>query len=182
MSRIKGLMLCLPLIKGWAGESLVRGVLMSLPRDNYIVLNDLYFRGSDWSCQIDHLVLSRFGLFCIETKNYLGIIEGSYHEKYLLRIVLGKRYKTYSPIYQNYRHLQRLVETFPVIKAHSRVLHSVICFMPGLKPRIKGSGAASICIVQHLKKEIMKYKKPKLSLEECEEIRDQILKSLRNKH
>lgn len=182
-----GIVFCLPSIKGWAGERIVRTILNSLSKEEYIVLNNVKFYGKEkenkiqgsykskrWSCQIDHLVISVYGIFCIETKNYLGRISGNYIDKYLQRKVLGMRYQTYSPIYQNYRHLQRLVEKFPLIKYHSKDLHSIICFMPGGNPVIYDKGAAIICKAQDLKKEIMKSKNKVLTLEECKEIANQI--------
>ena len=167
----------LPSTKGWAAEKTVRGILKTLPRDKYFTLNDVYFRGKRWSCQIDHLVISPFGIFCIETKNYLGMISGDYHDKYLQRKVLGMKYKTYSPIHQNYRHLQRLVETFPLIRSNSKALHSIVCFMPGGKPKIEGSGAATICMIPEVKKEILKYDNQVLSQNDCEKIASEVRKA-----
>lgn len=190
---IAGVVFELPATKGWAGERVVRTILKSLPKNDYIILNDVKFYGKEkdnkgpgrykgkrWSCQIDHLIISPYGIFCIETKNYLGKISGDYGDKYLTRRVLGMKYKTYSPIHQNYRHLQRLVETFPLIKFHSKDLHSIICFMPGGNPKIYGKGAAIICKAQNLKKELNKYQTTVITQTECKEIVRQIISSSRN--
>lgn len=166
-----------PSTKGWTGERMVRTVLKSLPGDKYIILNDVYFRGNRWSCQIDHLVISPFGIFCIETKNFLGKIEGRYTDKYLRRKVLGMNYKTYSPIHQNYRHLKRLVETFPLIKSHSKDLHSIICFINGGFPRIEGEGAATICKLSQLRNVILGYKTEVISWDDCKEIEKAVRKA-----
>ena len=112
-----------------------------------------------------------------ETKNYLGRISGNYKDKYLQRRVLGMKYQTYSPIYQNYRHLQRLIETFPLIKAHSKDLHSIICFMPGGSPKIYGKGAATICKARNLKKEVMRYQTNVISIDEYIELAKQVKSS-----
>ena len=186
---IAGVVFGLPSTKGWAGERVVRTILQSLPKDKYIVLNDIKFygrekehkgpgryKGKRWSCQIDHLIISEYGIFCIETKNYLGKISGNYKDKYLQRKVLGMKYKTYSPIYQNYRHLQRLVETFPLIKYHSKDLHSIICFMPGGNPKIYDQGAAKICGISTLKNEIFKYKTEILTWNDCNTLEKEIRK------
>ena len=189
---VVGILMSLPMVKGWFGETMVRMVLKSLPSDNYSVLNDVKFYGKEtnpssdpdsgkrWSCQIDHLVVSHYGIFCIETKNYLGTIYGNYSDKYLHRKVLGMSYDTYSPVYQNYRHLQRLVQTFPLIKSHSQDLHSIVCFMPGGNPKIKGKGAATICKLYQLKKEILKYKKHILTSDEYYAIVDAVKAVSRN--
>lgn len=184
---IAGILFGLPSTKGWAGERIVRIILGSLPKNRYIIFNNIKFygrekenkgpgrfKGKRWSCQIDHLVISEYGIFCIETKNYFGKIIGNYHDKYLKRRVLGMSYDSYSPIYQNYRHLQRLVETFPGIREHLKNLHSFICFLPGGKPEIIGSGAATICMAGNLKKEILKYQLPVINWEECRKIEAQI--------
>ena len=187
---VTGVLYGFPATKGWAGERAVRTILKTLPKDRYIILNDVKFygrekenkgpgryKGKRWSCQIDHLVISPYGIFCIETKNYLGRISGNYNDKYLQRRVLGMKYQTYSPIYQNYRHLQRLVETFPLIISHSKDLHSIICFMPGGNPKINGKGAATICKAQNLKSELLKYQTPVISWDEYKEIARQVKSS-----
>ena len=179
----------LPSTKGWAGEKMVRTILKTLPKDKYMVLNDIKFygrekenkgrgrnKGKRWSCQIDHLIISVYGIFCIETKNYLGKISGNYSDKYLQRSVLGMRYQTYSPIYQNYRHLQRLVDTFPLIKSHSKDLHSIICFMPGGNPKIYGNGASIICSLSALKNNILNYKTEIFSWNDCQTLVKEIRK------
>ena len=186
---VTGVLFGLPATKGWAGERAVRTILKTLPKERYIVLNDVKFYGREkenkgsgrnkskrWSCQIDHLVISPYGIFCIETKNYLGRISGNYKDKYLQRRVLGMKYQTYSPIYQNYRHLQRLIETFPLIKAHSKDLHSIICFMPGGNPEIYGKGAAIISRLSSLKVNISNYKKEIIPLNDCQTLAKEIKK------
>ena len=184
---VTGVLFELPGTKGWAGERAVRTILKTLPKDKYIVLNDVKFYGREkenkgqgryigkrWSCQIDNLVISPYGLFCIETKNYLGRISGNYKDKYLQRRVLGMKYQTYSPIYQNYRHLQRLIETFPMIKSHSKDLHSIICFMPGGYPEIFGKGVAIICKLPDLKNNIFNYKIEIMSWNDCKSLAKEI--------
>lgn len=184
---IFGIIFSLPSTKGWVGERVVRIILRSLSCDRYIVINDVKFYGEEeenkgrgrykgkrWSCQIDHLVISVYGIFCIETKNYLGKIFGNYRDRYLQRKVLGMSYRIYSPIYQNYRHLERLVETFPLIKCNSKHLHSIVCFMPGCSVHIDGSGAAITCHVSELKKNILNYQTEVMPMSECLVIADRM--------
>ena len=160
---------------------MVRTVLKTLPADKYIVLNNVYFRRKRWSCQIDHLIISPYGIFSIETKNYRGVIEGNYTDKYLQRRVLWMKYKTYSPIYQNYRHLQRLVEAFPLIEAKKNVLHSIVCFMPGGKIRIHGSGAAIICKLTSLRENLLSFDKVVISQADCQAIAEAVRRESRQR-
>ena len=163
-------LLYFPLTKGGAGERVIRIVLRTLPKDKYIVLNDLYFRHGRITCQIDHLVISTYGIFCIETKNYLGIISGNYKDKNLRRNVLFMNYPTYSPIWQNYVHIQKLVSWFNIIKEYKTALHSIVCFLPGAKVLINGKGGAIICKVGELKKEILSFTTPIVPESACKKI------------
>lgn len=54
---------------------------------------------------MDHVVLTPFGIFVIETKNYQGIIYGSKERKTWL--VNGK-FKMMNPFVQNYGHIRAL--------------------------------------------------------------------------
>lgn len=159
-----------PLTKGWIGERVVRYILRTLPKDKYIILNDLYFRHGRISCQIDHFVISPYGLFCIETKNFLGLIHGNHKSKYLHRKVLHMNYNTYNPIHQNYVHLQKLISWYPIIKEHKEALHSVVCFLPGAIVGIKGEEEAIVCKAGGLKREILRFETPILSMETCKSI------------
>ena len=57
---------------GLQGEKQVAKLLKSTLSDNYILLNDVFFR--DGFGDIDHVVLGPNGLFVIETKNWSGRI------------------------------------------------------------------------------------------------------------
>ena len=65
--------------KGKIGEKVVAGKLERLPKDQYRILNNVMIPTPQGSSQIDHLVVSIYGLFVIETKNYNGWIYGSEH-------------------------------------------------------------------------------------------------------
>lgn len=55
--------------------------------------------------QIDHLVISPYGLFVIETKNYNGEIKGGRSDRYWS---VSNRFKLYNPLMQNYGHIKAL--------------------------------------------------------------------------
>lgn len=62
--------------KGAAGERSIARRLATLPKEQYVILNDLLLPTSYGTTQIDHVVVSIYGIFVIETKNYKGIIYG----------------------------------------------------------------------------------------------------------
>lgn len=78
------LKLLLPRLKGAMGESAVKIKLNSLDKEKYRIINNLVLenkQGNTKTTQIDHLVVSRYGIFSVETKNYKGWIYGSEHGK-----------------------------------------------------------------------------------------------------
>ena len=56
-----------PTIKGWFGEKMMAGYLSRLPEE-YTVLNDVILPTETGTTQIDHIVVSPYGVFVIETK------------------------------------------------------------------------------------------------------------------
>ena len=55
--------------KGRIGEHRVAHILDRLPKDRYRVINNLLLRTSSGNTtQIDHVVISEYGIFVIETK------------------------------------------------------------------------------------------------------------------
>ena len=59
-----------PKFRGFMGEFWVKQELKKLPMDKYIVLNDIMVKQNNSTHQIDHLIISQFGIFVIEMKNY----------------------------------------------------------------------------------------------------------------
>lgn len=79
--------------KGIRGEKKVANILEELS-DEYYIINDVILPTNNGTTQIDHLVVSKYGVFVIETKNYRGDIYGSdYQENWTQIIVTEVRYK-----------------------------------------------------------------------------------------
>ncbi|WP_419184190.1 nuclease-related domain-containing protein [Xiashengella succiniciproducens] len=66
-----------PKIKGFLGELLIRFVLLFLNKKEYKIIHDVKLFYNGLMSQIDHVVVSKYGIFVIETKNYKGWIFGS---------------------------------------------------------------------------------------------------------
>lgn len=94
--------------KGALGEKRVSHILEKLPKDRYTVFNDVMFRTEFGSTQIDHIVVSPYGVFVIETKTMQGWIYGSENDKYWTQNIYGNKYQLYNPIFQNYGHVRAL--------------------------------------------------------------------------
>lgn len=103
--------------KGEMGEKRVAGILSRLPRDKYQIMNDLLIHHANGhTSQIDHVVVSEYGIFVIETKNYSGWIYGGANSEYWTQNIYGKKYQLYNPIQQNQGHvraLRRILKDLP---------------------------------------------------------------------
>lgn len=95
-------------LKGKAGEKTVARMLRKLPKEQYIVMDDVTIPTPRGSNQIDHLILSVYGIFVLETKNYTGWIYGSESGEYWTQNIYGKKNQLYNPILQNAGHLRAL--------------------------------------------------------------------------
>jgi len=62
-----------PKVKGYFGETAVKVHLSRLNKKQYKTIHDVLIPNSKGiTSQIDHIVVSPYGIFVIETKNYKG--------------------------------------------------------------------------------------------------------------
>ena len=95
--------------KGRIGEHRVAHILGGLPKDRYQVINNLLLRTSSGSTtQIDHVVISQYGIFVIETKFYKGWIYGGENSEFWTQNIYGNKYTLRNPILQNAGHVRAL--------------------------------------------------------------------------
>lgn len=97
--------------RGRRGEQKVFSILKKLP-DEYYLLNDIVLQRNGYSVQIDHVVISPYGIFVIETKNYTGWIYGNDDCDQWTKNVYGYRYFFGNPIKQNHSHVKALANLF----------------------------------------------------------------------
>ena len=95
-------------IKGYIGERLVGKKLKKLNKREYKVINNLLLKTTKGSTQIDHIVISKYGVFVIETKNYKGIIKGNEYDDNWNQILINKSETLRNPIKQNNGHIKAL--------------------------------------------------------------------------
>ena len=92
--------------KGAIGEKRVAHILKKLPEDRYKVINNLLIQNNGHKTQIDHIVVSVYGIFVIETKTYQGWIYGGENSDYWTQNIYGNKYLLRNPIHQNYGHIK----------------------------------------------------------------------------
>ena len=163
-----------PFIKGKVGEFAVAlHVKLYLKDVQYILLNDCTLPDEQsGTTQIDHILLSPYGIFIIETKNYKGWIFGSERQKMWTQKIFKKSYKFQNPLHQNYKH-QNVLEQVLADIITPEYLHSIVVFMPDCEfktdmPVNVFRGAAWVDYVKNFKAEVipaMKLKRIQLRIE-----------------
>ena len=83
---------------------------MHLNSQVYQRVHDVIIPTSNGTTQIDHIILSIYGIFVIETKNYKGWIFGSPKDATWCQSVFGTKNRFQNPLHQNYRHIKSLCE------------------------------------------------------------------------
>lgn len=114
------------------GERGVAKNLESLRRENeqYHPFNNIILNTLDGTTQIDHIVISPYGIFVIETKNYKGWIFGGAHQKRWTQTLYGPanssiKYQFQNPIHQNYKHV-KAVQDF--LRVNPKAIFNVVVF------------------------------------------------------
>lgn len=98
-----------PKLKGWTGEFLLHYFLSrKLPNSEYHLIRNVILPITDGTTQIDHVVVSRYGVFIIETKTYKGWIYGGERDAQWTQVVFRKKSRFQNPLRQNYKHTKTL--------------------------------------------------------------------------
>lgn len=116
--------------RGKIGE-FIMSLLMKimLNKEKYLILNNITLELSEKdTTQIDHIILSRYGIFVVEMKNYKGIIYGKAEEKTWTQSFgkgRGRNFKFQNPLLQNYKHTKAIADIFNV---DPKKIYSIIVF------------------------------------------------------
>ena len=99
-----------PLMKGILGEFQVNLIAkLRLDKQVYTLFKNITLPTDDGgTTQIDHVIVSRYGVFVIETKNIKGWIFGGEHQKTWTQKIYRHTNKFQNPLHQNYKHTQTL--------------------------------------------------------------------------
>lgn len=115
--------------KGLVGEWVVKlYAKLFLTSDRYTRFHNITLPTPDGTTQIDHVFVSRFGVFVVETKNMKGWIFGSERQKEWTQKIYKQSFKFQNPLRQNYKH-EKALEAALAIPSGS--IHSVIVFVGG---------------------------------------------------
>ena len=89
------------------GEALVsRVVQTTFGFPDYHLMNHITLPMKNGTTQVDHILISRFGVFVIETKDYKGWLLADARDKQWTQVLFRYSFKFQNPIIQNRRHVQ----------------------------------------------------------------------------
>ncbi len=93
----------------------------------YLDINNVTIPTTNGTTQIDHVIVSRYGIFVVETKNMAGWIFGSENQaEWTQSLPGGRKFKFQNPLRQNFRHTKILSEFLDV--PHDK-LFSIVFFI-----------------------------------------------------
>ena len=114
-------------IKGWLGEKVTAlGMWLFLDKNTYRKIDNVILPSANGTTQIDHLLVSVYGIFVIETKNMKGWIFGDPHAEKWTQMLFGEKHSFQNPLRQNYRHVKCLSEYLAI---DEKLCHPIVFFI-----------------------------------------------------
>jgi restriction system protein len=115
-----------PQFRGWVGElKTIIAKKVFLPSRDYVDLNNVTIPTHSGTAQIDHVIVSRFGVFVVESKNMNGLIFGRADDPQWTKLNRGYALKFQNPLHQNDGHIRALSR---LVGIQRDKLHSVVIF------------------------------------------------------
>lgn len=143
--------------KGKVGERKVGKKLAKIAKKkNGFVINDIYIPDSNDPSkvsQIDHIILTRYFIAAIETKNYSGYLFGKDSDNNWTQVLAGGHTKNafYSPVKQNQTHMYRLND---LLEFKHGVVDSYVCILGADISHLQSNIAFNLKgLYKHLKKQ-----------------------------
>ena len=95
---------------GDLGESALNKFAQENLSNDYYIFSDIVLKANNGTTQIDQIIVSKFGLFVVEIKNYSGYIFGNEQNAQWTQTLPTSKYKFQNPLRQNYKHIKTLQE------------------------------------------------------------------------
>jgi restriction system protein len=116
-----------PWFKGVTGEFIIN-VLASIFLDKHVyhLIKNVTLPTEDGTTQIDHIIVSRYGVFVVETKNMKGWIFGNPDQKAWTQKIYKHSTIFQNPLHQNYKHVKSLEA---LLGLNDQQVHSLVVFV-----------------------------------------------------
>jgi hypothetical protein len=109
------------------GEALLTALVQAnFGPPDYHLMNHVTLKLQDGTTQIDHVLVSRFGVFVIETKDYKGWIFGDPNQPNWTQVLFWLRFKFQNPMIQNSRHVRAVQDLLDFLPPSA--IKSVVVF------------------------------------------------------
>ena len=110
-----------------AGEFIVDiSAKLLLNKDEYHLIKNVTLPTEDGTTQIDHIIVSKYGIFVVETKNMKGWIFGNANQNTWTQKIYKHSDKFQNPLHQNYKHVKTLES---LLGLNDQQVHSVVVFV-----------------------------------------------------
>lgn len=134
-----------PVVKGWLGELEVNiSARLFLDSSRYRGFHNVMLATPDGTTQVDHIYVSPYGVFVVETKSRKGWIFGSEDDRKWTQKIFRHTYRFQNPLRQNVAHTTAVSQ---LLDLDEKRIHSIIVFVGGCKLKtrmppnvVKGSG------------------------------------------
>ena len=135
------------MFKGWFGEKKTQfNLWLSLDTKLYRRLHDVIIPSNNGTAQIDHILVSPFGIFVIETKNYKGWIYGSESQSNWTQVIYKSKHNFQNPLRQTHRHKKVLSKYLSISETNIQTVISFVGdvqFKTELPSNVLRSGVSS---------------------------------------
>jgi len=156
--------------KGKVGEFSVRlAIRYLLNRRRYWALHDVTIPTETGTTQIDHIIVSQYGVFVIETKNMKGWIFGQTRDAQWTQKIYRHTSRFQNPLRQNYKHTESLKS---MLGLSADQVHSLVVFVGDatFKTKMPSNVQKGLGFVRYIKG----FREPILSNQNVSMIVDQI--------
>ena len=99
---------------------------LSLDKEVYHRFHDVIIPAKNGTTQIDHILVSPYGLFIVETKNKNGWIFGSGDQPKWTQSIYGKKYSFQNPLRQTFRQKKVLSK---YLELNESTIHTIVFFV-----------------------------------------------------
>ena len=141
-----------PRFRGDIAETRVRRILAAgLEKNRYTILNDVTIPSSGGTTHIDHIVVSRFGIFVIESQHASGRVSGGEFQERWKQYHLRRFTRFDNPMHRNALQLQALEN---LLKVPASKFHPVVVMVgqKGFKTPMPGNLLQPEKLISYMRK------------------------------
>ena len=161
-------------IKGAYGEMAVNvQTMLELPPDIYHLYHNVILPHGTKTTQIDHLIVSVYSVFILETKNWAGYIIARPGDHNWIQLQSnGQRRSFHNPVEQNDYHRQAVAQLLKPLNIPATILCPIVVLTGNTK--FAGSLPPSTLFLKDLIAHITCFQNPVISLDEKQRLREAI--------